>query len=551
MSSPTNARWQLSDIPVQLNDADTLLHAAVAIVASRLKLNAADVEKPVIEARSIDSRGRSPRFRLTLSFGLSRMPSKRQLATLQPQKPRQDILYRLSQTDRAARPIIIGAGPAGIFAAYTLAEAGLRPIILERGRPVEKRGRDVSSLYSKGILNPESNVCFGEGGAGTYSDGKLYTRVTDGRVRRLYQWMVQHGAPADILVNTKPHVGTDKLVKLLKNIRAYLESLGTEYHFETKCTDLEFRAGRLTGVKAERGGEAVLYETSHVICATGHSAHDIWKLLERHGAELEARPFAVGFRIEHPQTLIDEARYGQRERHEALPASDYRLAYTQQGGDARGTYSFCMCPGGVVVTTPTEEGALCINGMSHAARSGRFANSAMVVTVTPEDFAKEGFHGGFAGVDFQRQCETRAFERGGGSFQAPSLRVTDYVAGRVSQDLPDTSYRRGLVTAPLDGIYPDYVDASLREALAVFDRKLPGFISSEAKLIGVETRTASPIRIQRDKETLQAIGIAGLYPVGEGMGYGGGIASAALDGIRSAEALLQALGAAPEKVVQG
>ena len=324
MSSLSNARWQLSDIPVQLKDADALLHAAVSIVASRLKLNAEDVEKPVIEARSIDSRGRSPRFRITLSFALTRMPSKRQLATLQPQKPRQDILYRLPKTQRAARPIVIGAGPAGIFAAYTLAEAGLRPIILERGRPVEKRGRDVSSLYSKGILNPESNVCFGEGGAGTYSDGKLYTRVTDGRVRRLYQWMVQHGAPADILVNTKPHVGTDKLVKLLKNIRAYLESLGAEYHFETKCTDLEFRAGRLAGVKAERDGEAIVYETNHVICATGHSAHDIWKLLERHGAELEARPFAVGFRIEHPQTLIDEARYGQRERHEALPASDYR-----------------------------------------------------------------------------------------------------------------------------------------------------------------------------------------------------------------------------------
>ena len=546
MSSLLNSRWQLSDIPVQLKDADALLDAAVSVVASRLKLNTDDVEKPVIEARAIDSRGRSPKFRVTLSFELRTLPSQKKLGTLKQRPPREDTLYRLPPSKQENRPLIIGAGPAGIFAAYTLAEAGLKPIIIERGRPVEKRGRDVSGLYSKGILDPESNVCFGEGGAGTYSDGKLYTRVTDGRVRRLYQWMVNHGAPQDILVNTKPHVGTDKLVKLLKNIRGYLESLGAEYHFETKCVDLEIADGQIQAVHAIHHGAEKIYPSNHVICATGHSAHDMWTLLERYGAELEARPFAVGFRIEHPQMLIDEARYGQRERHVALPASDYRLAYTQNSGDGRGTYSFCMCPGGVVVTTPTEPNALCINGMSHAARSGKFANSAMVVTVTPEDFAREGFEGGFAGVAFQKQCETRAYERGGGSFQAPSLRVTDYMNRRISQDLPASSYRRGLVAAPLDKIYPDFVDTSLREALSVFDRKLPGFISEEAKLIGVETRTASPIRIQRDKESLEAHGIGGLYPVGEGMGYGGGIASAALDGIRSAEALLMRLGATAE-----
>ena len=550
MASVSKPRWQISDIAIELDDVDELLNAAVATVSASLGLKTADVEKPVIEARSIDSRGRHPRFRITLSFELRVLPSKKKLRMLRERPPRQDTLYRLEHSQESKRPVVIGAGPAGIFAAYTLAEAGLKPIIVERGRPVEKRGRDVSALYSKGVLDTESNVCFGEGGAGTYSDGKLYTRVTDGRVRRLYQWMVNHGAPPDILVNTKPHVGTDKLVKLLKNIRGYLESLGAEYHFETKCIDLEFKDKEIQAVRAIKDGEEKLYPTNHVICATGHSAHDMWKLLEQHGAQLEARPFAVGFRIEHPQMLIDEARYGQRERHEALPASDYRLAFTQKNGAQRGTYSFCMCPGGVVVTTPTEPGALCINGMSHAARSGRFANSAMVVTVTPDDFAQEGFTGGFAGVEFQKQCETRAYERGGGSFVAPSLRVTDYMERKISADLPETSYRRGLVPAALDQIYPTFVDESLREALEVFNKRLPGFISDEAKLIGVETRTASPIRVLRDAETLQASGLHGLYPVGEGMGYGGGIASAALDGIRSAEALLAKLGAAPTLVVQ-
>lgn len=550
MSSVSNPRWQLSDLPIELEAADSLLEAAASVVAQRLKLKSSDVEKPVIEARSIDSRGRTPKFRVTVSFGLKRLPSQKYMKRLTKRPNREDTLYQLDTAEPKARPVIIGAGPAGIFAAYTLAEAGLKPIILERGRPVEKRGRDVSALYSKGVLDTESNVCFGEGGAGTYSDGKLYTRVTDGRVRRLYQWMVNHGAPQDILVNTKPHVGTDKLVKLLKNIRGYLESLGAEYHFETKCIDLELSNGHIEAVHAIHNGEEKVYRTRHVVCATGHSAHDMWKLLEKHGAELEARPFAVGFRIEHPQMLIDEARYGQRERHAALPASDYRLAFTQKNGARRGTYSFCMCPGGVVVTTPTESGALCINGMSHAARSGKFANSAMVVTVTPEDFAQEGFEGSFAGVEFQRACEERAYERGGGSFQAPSLRVTDYLNKRVSDSLPESSYRRGLIAAPLDGIYPSFVDTSLRDALKVFDQKLPGFISEQAKLIGVETRTASPIRIQRDAVTLQANGLAGLYPVGEGMGYGGGIASAALDGIRSAEALLIQLGAKANTVVQ-
>ncbi|MEO1173883.1 MAG: FAD-dependent oxidoreductase, partial [Myxococcota bacterium] len=414
---------------------------------------------------------------------------------------------------------------------------------LERGKPVERRGRDVSKLYSTGTLDEESNVCYGEGGAGTYSDGKLYTRVGDPRVRRVMELLVDSGARSDILFVNRPHIGTDKLVKILKRMRERLVELGGEIRFDSRVEGLRIVDGGITGVTL-RGGEVI--DTQRVILATGHSAREVWHELERKGLPLECRPFAVGFRIEHPQTLIDLARYGQPSQKGLLPAADYSLTYNEGDSDARrGVWSFCMCPGGVVVTTPTHAGELCINGMSHASRSGRYANSAMVVSVGPEDYAREGFTGTFAGVNFQLQVEQRAFEAGGGAFVAPAARVSDFVEGRESSSLPDTSYRRGLQPANLSTLYPGSVTATLRRALGRFDRKIRGFVTEEAKLIGVETRTASPIRLPRDERGV-AVGCRGLYPAGEGMGYGGGIVSAAVDGMRAAEHLLLELGATTE-----
>ncbi len=430
------------------------------------------------------------------------------------------------------RPLVVGAGPAGLFAALMLAEAGWPPIILERGESVEERPGSVATLYSKGELNPESNVCFGEGGAGTFSDGKLYTRIGDSYIEFLLARLVEFGAPSRIRVHTRPHVGTDKLIGILKSMRQHLQSLGAEFHFNEKLEGIRLNADN-TALRAVETSKQVL-DCRAAILATGHSARDVWGILNDLPAILTARPFAVGYRIEHPQQLIDEQRYGFGHRARGLPAADYRLRYTEGG---RGVYSFCMCPGGVVVATPTTFGALVTNGMSHASRSGKFANSALVVTVNPDDFMSQD-HGVFSGAVFQRRAEEEAYLRGGGAFVAPALRLSDYVAGKLSHELPATSYRRGLHASVLDGIYPPFVDTALRHALQTFEKRMRGFITQEAKVIAAETRTASPIRVERRPDG-QAEGIDGLYPAGEGMGYGGGIVSAAVDGMRAAEALLQ------------
>lgn len=453
--------------------------------------------------------------------------------------------FKLSKPHQGAAPIVIGAGPAGLLCALNLAEAGMPPKIIERGKDVKRRGKDISQLYSKGVLNPESNVCFGEGGAGTYSDGKLYTRVNDPRFRRLLEAFVRHGANPDVLINNRPHIGTDKLVKLLNSIREHLIDLGASFHFDTRVDDFIVNDAKIGGIVTSNGDTI---ESQHVFVATGHSARSVWERLEHHGAQLESRPFSLGFRVEHPQPLINQIRYGREADNELLPSADYKLIHNQKDGDGRGVYSFCMCPGGVVVTTPTEHGALCINGMSHAARSGTYANSAMVVTVTPEDFQKAGFSGNFAGVNFQEAIERKAYAAGGGDFVAPSSRITDFLEGQTSQNLPATSYRRGIIPFPIQDLYPEPVISALKQGLTRFDGKMRGFITEEAKLIGVETRTASPVRVIRDHETRQAAGISGLYPMGEGMGYGGGIASAAIDGMRSADVCLAALGAEPEQI---
>ena len=511
----------------------------------RKALNLSDLGEITVVRRALDSRRNRPRYKYTVEFELDQSKAKSLIAAnkLEPVQRKLRQKWRLASPPDGPRPVVVGAGPAGLFAALTLAEGGWPPVIIERGKAVKERGRDVSRLYARGTLNPESNVCYGEGGAGTYSDGKLYTRVNDPRFRHLLRVLVDRGAPERILVDTRPHIGTDRLVKLLRNLRSYLEELGAEFRFESYAESFAVRDGKIHAIKLSCGEQI---ETSHAVIATGHSAHTVWHALEQAGAQLEARPFAVGFRIEHDQNQINAVRYGREAESKFLPAADYKLVHNSE---ERGVYSFCMCPGGVVVTTPTRPGELCINGTSHAARAGRYANSAMVVTVGPEDFAALGHTGTFAGVKFQREVEAKAYEAGGGDYVAPATTVSDFMSGKVSTTLGSTSYRRGLNPYPIWELYPDIVGTTLREGLSRFDRKMRGFITQEAKLIGVETRTASPVRVLRDSASRQSVGIAGLYPVGEGMGYGGGIASAAIDGIRSADALLEDAGAVGEEVL--
>lgn len=533
---------RLHEVPVALADlaAGTARDALASRVAERLSATLPDDAITVVR-RSLDARQRPPCYVHTVDVTVAERLARRLVDSGRASWPK--VLprwrWRLTQTPDGPPPVVVGAGPAGLFAALTLAEGGWPPLIIEQGKPVPARSRDVSKLYARGQLNPSSNVCYGEGGAGTYSDGKLYTRVGDPRVQRVLEMLVARGAKESILVDNRPHLGTDKLVGLLRAIRAHLQQLGAAFRFETAVADFELRGDRLDALKLA-GGERL--EVGPVVLATGHSARFIWRRLQSLGVGMEARPLAMGFRVEHPQALINALRYGDAANHQGLPAADYRLTFNQKAGGRRGVWSFCMCPGGVVVTTPTRPEELCINGMSHAARSGRYANSALVVTVNLEDFAGDAATDPFAGVQFQAGIERAAYQAGGGQFVAPAARLGDFMAGRLSRDLGSTSYRRGLVPADLSRLYPASMTEALRQAVQRFERKMPGFITNEAKLIGVETRTASPIRVRRDT-SLQAEGAAGLYPAGEGMGYGGGIVSAAVDGTRVAEAILERAGA--------
>ena len=434
-------------------------------------------------------------------------------------------------TNLTSRPVVIGTGPCGLFAGLVLAQMGFRPIILERGKEVRERTKDTFGLWRKGIFNPESNVQFGEGGAGTFSDGKLYTQIKDPHHygRKVLAEFVKAGAPAEILHVSKPHIGTFKLVTMVEQLRATIESLGGEIRFQSRVDAIDIDNGQVRGVILA-GGEII--RSNHVVLAVGHSARDTFKMLYERGVYIEAKPFSIGFRIEHPQSLIDKCRFGNNAGHPLLGAADYKLVHHCRNG--RSVYSFCMCPGGTVVAATSEPGHVVTNGMSQYSRNERNANSGIVVGVSPDDYPGHPL----AGIDFQRQLEANAFKLGGETYEAPGQLVGDFLSNRHSSAFGSVlpSYTPGVHLGDLSKALPDYAIAAIREALPAFDKKINGFAMNDAVLTGVETRTSSPIRIKRNAH-YQSINTKGLYPAGEGAGYAGGILSAAVDGIKVAEAL--------------
>ncbi len=434
--------------------------------------------------------------------------------------------------DLGMRPVVIGFGPCGIFAALILAQMGFRPIILERGKVVRERTKDTFGLWRKRELHPESNVQFGEGGAGTFSDGKLWSQVKDPKHygRKVLMEFVKADAPEEIMYVSKPHIGTFRLVKMVELMREEIVRLGGEFRFESKVDDIEIEDGKVRGLKLADGSHI---DTDHVVLAIGHSARDTFQMLHARGIYIEPKPFSIGFRIEHPQSLIDACRLGPNAGHPVLGAADYKLVYHASNG--RSVYSFCMCPGGTVVAAASEPGRVVTNGMSQYSRNERNANAGIVVGITPADYPGDAL----AGMEFQRQWEERAFELGGSNYDAPGQLVGDFIANRPSTEFGSVipSYKPGVKLGDLNPSLPTYVIDAIREALPAFEKQIKGFSMNDAVLTGVETRTSSPISIKRNDDDLQSINTRGLFPAGEGAGYAGGIMSAAIDGIRVAEAL--------------
>lgn len=480
--------------------------------------------------RSIDARSRNVKFNIAAEVYIDESPAEW-------------ISYKkeYKNVSGSRRVIIVGSGPAGLFAALRCVELGYKPVVLERGKDVRNRRRDLAAINKDHIVNPDSNYCFGEGGAGTYSDGKLYTRSKKrGDVRRVLEILVAHGAQEDILVDAHPHIGTNKLPKLVEALRESIRQAGGEVHFDTRVTDLIIDRDEIKGVVSQQGDR---FEGIGVILATGHSARDIFYLLHDKKIVVEQKPYALGVRVEHQQSLIDSIQYHCDQRGDFLPASSYSLVeQVKWGKTQRGVFSFCMCPGGFIVPSATSQEEIVVNGMSPSRRDSEFANSGIVVAIEKEDLAAYQKFGPFAGLEFQKQIERKAWETGGKTQTAPAQKLADFVQKKFSSGLLKTSYQPGLRPALMDDVLPEPVSYRLREAFKAFGKKMKGYLTNEAQIIGVESRTSSPVLIPRDREKLEHIQVKRLFPCGEGAGYAGGIVSAAMDGEKCAERLVELYG---------
>jgi Uncharacterized FAD-dependent dehydrogenases len=497
-------------------------HAIKRAIAGEADVQAKRITGYHITKKSIDARGRQVKIILQAQVFID-----------EKVQPLPEFDPELRDVTNAPHIIIVGAGPAGLFAAIRAINLGYKPIVLERGKDVRSRRRDLAAMNKEGVVNPESNYCYGEGGAGTYSDGKLYTRSTKrGNVQRILQLFTHFGADERILYEAHPHIGTNKLPHIITAMREQIIECGGEVHFDTKVTDFILHGDSIKGVKTANGDT---HESDVVILATGHSARDIFALLHYKGIEIEAKPFALGVRIEHPQLLVDQAQYHCVIRDEHLPPASYSVVAQEYG---RGVFSFCMCPGGIIAPAATSPGEIVVNGWSPSKRNNPFANSGTVVAVDERDYAEYGFTGPLAGMQYQQMVEQKAFAIGGGKLVAPAQRMVDFTNNKVSSTLPDCSYLPGVQTAAIKDVLPKAVNEALRAAMADFGKKMKGYYTNEAILVATESRTSSPVRIPRDKETLQHTQIKGLYPCAEGAGYAGGIVSAAIDGERCVEAAI-------------
>ena len=519
-------------LPLSYSDEDI-----IKACAKELRVSTENITKASLYRRSIDARHKGD-IHYTTSVDVWLSGSEQ--AALNKAKSKNAAIteeYRyipLIPKNKDKRPLIVGTGPAGLFCALTLAQSGIRPIVIERGSRVEERAKAVDRMWQKAELNTECNVQFGEGGAGTFSDGKLNTGTKDGRARKVLLEFASHGAPEEILYNAKPHIGTDKLRDTVKNIREELIALGADVFFDTKLIDIITQDGSITAAEVEHNGKKQPIECSEIVLAIGHSARDTFELLYRMGVHTQPKPFSVGVRIEHLRKNIDRSQYGAA--HSQLPAAYYKQSVHLK--DGRGVYTFCMCPGGVVVAAQSEKDSVVTNGMSEFARDKINSNAALLVSVEPDDI--QGDHA-LKGMYWQRELERKAFIAGGGDYRAPIARVGDFLKGEISARLGDVtpSYLPGTRFANMEEILPTFVTDSLREAIPLIDRRLRGFNHPDAVLTAVESRSSSPIRITRD-ENMQSVSLKGLYPCGEGAGYAGGIVSAAVDGIKAAEKIILA-----------